>query len=97
MKLLLTGIAGFIAARTASMLLEQGHDVVGVDIENALGKKAEYIRKPFHKADIKETSANIEKAERLCGWKPQISPYEGFQASVDWYIENKSWLANVSL
>lgn len=31
MKLLVTGIAGFIAARTAAMLLGDGHEVVGVD------------------------------------------------------------------
>ncbi|MGE9290688.1 MAG: NAD-dependent epimerase/dehydratase family protein, partial [Puniceicoccales bacterium] len=31
MKYLVTGVAGFIASRTARMLLEQGHEVVGVD------------------------------------------------------------------
>lgn len=31
MKILLTGAAGFIAARTAEMLLEKGHTIVGVD------------------------------------------------------------------
>ncbi len=31
MKIFVTGIAGFIAARTASMLLDQGHELVGVD------------------------------------------------------------------
>lgn len=30
-KYLVTGVAGFIASRTASMLLEQGHNIVGVD------------------------------------------------------------------
>ncbi|MDZ7620475.1 MAG: GDP-mannose 4,6-dehydratase [Patescibacteria group bacterium] len=31
MKLLVTGVAGFIAARTAALLLEEGHEVVGID------------------------------------------------------------------
>jgi UDP-glucuronate 4-epimerase len=31
MNLLLTGVAGFIASRVAEMLLEQGHEVCGVD------------------------------------------------------------------
>ena len=31
MKLLVTGVAGFIASRVAEMLLAQGHEVVGVD------------------------------------------------------------------
>jgi len=30
-KYLVTGVAGFIASRTASMLLEQGHEIIGVD------------------------------------------------------------------
>ena len=30
-KYLVTGVAGFIAARTAELLLEQGHEVVGID------------------------------------------------------------------
>ena len=32
---LVTGVAGFIAHRTAELLLEQGHTVVGVDNLNA--------------------------------------------------------------
>ena len=34
MKILLTGCAGFIGARTTEMLLEQGHEVVGIDNMN---------------------------------------------------------------
>lgn len=34
MKILLTGVAGFIGARTAELLLEDGHKVVGVDNMN---------------------------------------------------------------
>ena len=30
-KYLLTGVAGFIAARTAELLLEEGHEIVGID------------------------------------------------------------------
>lgn len=29
MRILVTGVAGFIASRTASMLLDQGHEGVG--------------------------------------------------------------------
>ena len=31
MKIILTGVAGFIGARTASFLLDAGHEVTGLD------------------------------------------------------------------
>jgi len=66
-------------------------------IEEQLGKRANYDRKPFHKADIKETWADISKAARLLGWKPQVDVRAGVKASVDWYLDNKSWVKNVVL
>ncbi len=66
-------------------------------IEQALGKKATCEHKPFHSADMTETWADISKAHRLFGWSPQISPMEGFQRCVDWYLANKSWLKDVAL
>lgn len=66
-------------------------------IENALGKKAKIEGKPFHIADIKETWADISQAERLLGWKPQVTPQEGFQKTVDWYLSNQGWLRDVQL
>ncbi|MBL8099246.1 MAG: GDP-mannose 4,6-dehydratase [Anaerolineales bacterium] len=67
---LVTGVAGFIAARTAEMLLEQGHTLVGVDnINNAYDPKIKEYRLKrlqahkgftFHKLDISDKSI-IEK------------------------------------
>ncbi|MBO7108222.1 MAG: NAD-dependent epimerase/dehydratase family protein [Verrucomicrobia bacterium] len=66
-------------------------------IEKALGKKAQINYKPFHIADIAETWADISKADRLLGWKPQVSPEEGFQRSVDWALEHAEWLKDIKL
>jgi len=66
-------------------------------IEEALGKAAHYDRKPFHKADIKETWADISKAEQLLGWTPAVSVKEGLQQSIDWYRANRSWLKSIRL
>jgi len=66
-------------------------------IEKALGKKALIANKPFHIADIKESWADIAKADRLLGWKPIVSNEEGFQRAVDWYLANRSWLKAVEL
>ena len=35
---LVTGVAGFIAARLAAMLLDDGHQVSGVDNLNEIGR-----------------------------------------------------------
>jgi nucleoside-diphosphate-sugar epimerase len=69
--------------------------VVIAFIENALGKRATIAGKPFHIADIKETWADITKAERLLGWRPQISAEQGFQFSIEWHHTNRDWLRNV--
>ena len=66
MRILLTGCAGFIGARVASLLLEGGHEVAGVDSlrsssslplqEWRLGNLSERRCFTFHKVDIR----NIE-------------------------------------
>ncbi|MFW5693016.1 MAG: NAD-dependent epimerase/dehydratase family protein [Thermoguttaceae bacterium] len=64
-------------------------------LESALGKKAVLDRRPFHRADMKETYADIAKAARLFGWSPEVSPYDGFARTVRWYRENAAWLGQV--
>ena len=66
-------------------------------LEKALGKTALYDRKPFHIADLKETWADISKAGALLGWQPKVSPEEGFQRTVDWYLANRQWVKDVRL
>lgn len=70
--------------------------VIG-SIEKHLGKKAIIDSKAFHIADIKETWADISKADRLLGWKPQISFDEGLKRSIDWYLDNREWVRNINL
>ncbi len=66
-------------------------------IEESLGKKASIDYKPLHQADMNATWANISKAERLLGWKPEVSLEKGLERTVQWYKANRSWLANVRL
>jgi len=66
-------------------------------IEAALGKKANVLQQEFHVADSRDSWADISKADRLLGWKPCITPQEGFRHAVDWYMTNRSWLAEVKL
>ena len=66
-------------------------------IEAHLGKKAVIDYRPFHKADLKETWADITKAKNLLGWEPKVSFKEGIKKTVDWYLENRDWLKDVEV
>jgi nucleoside-diphosphate-sugar epimerase len=66
-------------------------------IEKNLGKKARIVYGPFHKADIKATWANIREAKKVLGWEPKVSLEEGIRRTVEWYLENKSWLKEINI
>jgi UDP-glucuronate 4-epimerase len=75
---LITGAAGFIGARTASMLLEQGHTVLGIDnVNDAYDPRIKDYRLKklqalpgfkFHHADISQKSSiDLFKDEKIDG------------------------------
>ena len=64
-------------------------------LEVLLGRTAQFDRRPFHAADIKETWADITQAGRLLGWQPEVTLDEGLRRSVDWYRANRDWLQDV--
>lgn len=66
-------------------------------IASYLGKDVRINHKPFHKADMIETFANIEKAEKLLGWRPKTDINEGIKQCVDWYKSNISLMEKISL
>ncbi|MDP2137653.1 MAG: GDP-mannose 4,6-dehydratase, partial [Candidatus Didemnitutus sp.] len=61
-------------------------------MEQCLGRKATTRVQPPHAADLKETWADIAKAERLLGWKPEVSTEEGIRRTVDWHLAQRDWL-----
>lgn len=67
------------------------------NLEKNLGKEAKMDKKAFHKADIKETWADISKAEKLLGWKPTIGIEDGLKKCVDWHLENQKFLKDIKL
>lgn len=64
-------------------------------IEELVGKKAELSHQPFHPADVRATWANIQKAEQLLGWRPQVTFREGITALVEWYQEHRDWVKDI--
>lgn len=100
-----------IASGTIQALKEVGYEIINLGggreprslqyvigiLEEYLGKKASLHYKPFHKADMTETSADISKAARLLGWKPETGLEEGLRNTVEWYRANRDWLRKVRL
>ena len=64
-------------------------------IEELVGKRAILSHQPFHPADVRATWANIQKAEQLLGWKPQVTFRQGITALVEWYQENRDWVKDI--
>lgn len=64
-------------------------------IERYLGKKASRNLKPFHKADLMATWADITKAQDILKWQPKISLEDGIKKTVEWYLDNKDWIKDM--
>ncbi len=66
-------------------------------LEKLLGKKAEKKYLPFHKADVKITWAEIEKAKKLLSWEPEVPLEEGLKRTVDWALEHLELVKSVKV
>ncbi|MCK9224358.1 MAG: GDP-mannose 4,6-dehydratase [Candidatus Muirbacterium halophilum] len=100
-----------IAKGTIAALKNVGYEIVNLgggnnpvsmnyiiqNIERLLGKKAVIDYKPFHKADIISTWADISKAKKLLDWKPSVSTLDGLEKTVEWYLDNKGFVSILKL
>jgi len=50
-----------------------------------------------HPADVLETCADIGKAGRLLGWKPQVRIDEGVKITVKWHLSHSEMMKKVKL
>jgi UDP-glucuronate 4-epimerase len=66
-------------------------------IEKALGKKARISGQPPSAADMKETWADIAKAQRLLGWAPIVAAEGGFRRTVAWHLENRELVRSIKV
>jgi UDP-glucuronate 4-epimerase len=63
-------------------------DIIG-QIAQLVGQEPIIDYQPLHRADVPATWADISKAGRLLGWRPQVSVEEGLRRAVEWYRENR--------
>ncbi len=72
------------------------HQMINL-IGKYLGKKAKIRNLPFHRADLVATWADIHRSQKELGWKPKVGLEEGIRRTVQWYLENRSWLRKIKL
>lgn len=73
-----------------------GHETIRMNqliqmLEGLIGRKAQVKQLPAHPADMLANWADVRKAERLLGWKPQVSLLEGVSRMVAWYNAEREW------
>ena len=66
-------------------------------IEKYIGREAKCNYKKFHKADMKATCADIDKAKKLLDWKPQVNLEEGIKRTVQWTKDNWEWVKSIEI
>jgi nucleoside-diphosphate-sugar epimerase len=64
-------------------------------IEDMTGRMAKLEYSEAHKADVRATWANIDKAASLFGWRPRTDFRAGIRRTVDWYEENREWAREI--
>lgn len=78
-----------------------GHQVISMNelierIEELLGREANIIHHPFHRADMLANCADISKARRLLGWNPLVELEDGLPRLVNWYLENRDFASQIN-
>lgn len=97
-----------VARGTIAALTPVGYEVVNLGndsphllsetieiIEELTGEKARIEYSEAHKADVRATWADIDKARTLLGWQPQTNLRQGLTRLVEWYDANREWAREI--
>ncbi|MEI6296577.1 MAG: GDP-mannose 4,6-dehydratase [bacterium] len=61
-------------------------------IEKNIGKTAKIKMLPMQAGDVRETSADINKAKKEIGYEPKTRVEVGIEKFVNWFLDNQKWL-----
>ena len=64
-------------------------------IEERLNKKADIDPRETAPADMPATWADINKAEELLNWRPEVSLEKGLDAAISWYLQERDWAESI--
>lgn len=98
-----------IARGTIAGLRPVGYDIINLGsdqpitmnqalqtIERAVGRSAQVVHQPPHRADMAATWADVSKAGQLLGWEPQYNFEQGIDQTVRWYQAQRDWAKEIS-
>ena len=66
-------------------------------IGRILGKPVRVDRRSAHRADVQRTSACIDHAEEVLGWRPERAIEQGVIQTVEWYLQNRDLALKINL
>jgi nucleoside-diphosphate-sugar epimerase len=77
-----------------------GHETIKINeliklFEEKIGQKVTIEHRPAHPADMKTNWADVEKAEELLGWHPEVSLDEGIANLISWYQAERAWASQI--
>ena len=77
-----------------------GHETIKINdllkiFEKQIGQEAQIEHHPAHPADMKTNWANVEKAEELLGWRPEVTLNEGIANLIAWYQAERTWARQI--
>lgn len=63
-------------------------------VEEVTGKKANVVEKPARKGEMNITFANVSKAEKMLGYKPNTSIKRIVEIYYEWFLKQEDWYKN---
>jgi UDP-glucuronate 4-epimerase len=77
-----------------------GHEVIKINeliplLESMTKQKAKIEYFPAHPADMNTNWADVEKAQKILNWVPNMGLKEGISNLVDWYNQERSWASDI--
>ena len=60
-----------------------------LEVEQAMGRKAEIVELPQQPGDVPYTFADVSKAKQELGYQPKVPIHEGIRRYVDWYFSQR--------
>jgi UDP-glucuronate 4-epimerase len=60
-------------------------------VEEVVGKKANIVEKPARKGEMYLTYANVSKAEKMIGYKPNTTIKQVVEIYYEWFLKQEDW------